>query len=276
MRTNYVYQGDCIELLKSLPSNSIDSVITDPPYNINLKPQRGLTDSIQNDDMSEEEFTSFLENVFTEINRVLKEDSFLIIFTGWSTIPLFRNVLDKLFTLKSMPIWVKNNFGIGYYTRPQYEPCFLYLKGSPKPLEKPVSDVWHFNRLLAPEHSCQKPVKMMRFIVKTFTKENDIVLDPFAGSGSTIVACKQTNRRWVGAELEGKYIGLINKQLGQDTLSGFFQTQGVLSEPSFNRNLKETSQEVSQISADAETSLNKNIHRLRPNFEIGSLVGRNL
>jgi len=71
MRTNYVYQGDCIELLKSLPSNSIDSVITDPPYNINLKPQRGLTDSIKNDYMSEEEFTSFLENVFTEINRVL-------------------------------------------------------------------------------------------------------------------------------------------------------------------------------------------------------------
>ena len=245
-----------MELLKSLPSNSIDSIITDPPYNINLKPQRGLTDSIQNDNMTEEEFKSFLKNVFTEVDRVLKDDSFLIIFTGWSTIPLFRSVLDEFFTLKSMPIWVKNNFGIGYYTRPQYEPCFLYFKGTPKPLEKPVSDVWHFNRLLAPEHSCQKPVKMMRFIVKTFTKENDLVLDPFAGSGSTLIACKQANRRWLGAELEEKYITLINKQMNQDTLSGFFQTQGVLTEPSPNRNLKELSEDNSQISADAETSLN--------------------
>ena len=190
-----IFNEDCLKGLKKLPDNCVDLVITDPPYNINLKPRRGLTESIENDNMSEQDFKLFLKDIFTEVKRVLKDDTFLIIFTGWSTIPVFREVLDQLFKLKSMPIWVKNNFGIGYYTRPQYEPAFLYFKGEPKPINKPVSDVWQFNRVLAPIHSCEKPIKLMRFIVETFSrKEGEVVLDPFMGVGALAQACKQSNR----------------------------------------------------------------------------------
>lgn len=218
MEVNKIYNMDCLEGMKQLEDNSIDCIITDPPYNIDLVPQRGLTDSIINDNMSELDFEKFLDDIFKQVNRVLKDDSFLIIFTGWSTIPSFRNVLDKYFDLKSMPVWIKNNFGIGYYTRPQYEPCFLYLKGKPKPLEKPVSDVWKFNKVLNLKHSCEKPIALMRFIVKNFTKENNLVLDLFMGSGTTAVACKQLNRRFIGFELEKKYVDIANKRLQQKTL----------------------------------------------------------
>ena len=222
---NKIHCMDCLEGMKLMPDNSVDSIITDPPYNINFKPQRGLTDSIENDNMEKEDFKFFLMNIFKEVDRVLKDNSFLIIFSGWSTIPLFRIILDELFILKSMPVWVKNNFGIGYYTRPQYEPCFLYFKGNPKPLIKPISDVWFFNRLLKLKHSCQKPEKLMRFIVKTFTKENDLILDPFIGSGTTAVACKQLNRKYIGFELDPEYVNIANKRLEQNNLNDWFSDE---------------------------------------------------
>jgi len=222
METNIIYNTDCIEGMKKIPDNSIDCIITDPPYNINLTTQRKITETIKNDNLTEEEFKEFLEKVFKEVDRILKEDTFLIIFTSWKTIPLFRSVLDNYFTLKSMPLWIKNNFGIGYYTRPQYEQCFLYLKGTPPILKNAISDVWHFDKVLNNLHSCEKPIPLMRFIVSSFTKENDIVLDPFAGVGSTLIACKQLQRRYIGYEIEKRYYDIIIERLEQSVLKKWF------------------------------------------------------
>jgi len=222
MELNKIYCMDCIEGMKQLESESVDLVVTDPPYNINLKPQRGLTDSIANDNMSDDDFKIFLHNTFKEVERILKPNSFLIIFTGWSTIPLFRSVLDNYFTLKSMPIWVKNNFGIGYYTRPQYEPAFLYFKGKPKILQKPISDVWKFNRIFSPVHSCEKPIKLIRFILKSFGKEGQTVLDPFGGVGPVFKSAKELNMNFIGFELDQRYVDIANKRLSQGNIQEWF------------------------------------------------------
>ena len=222
LELNKIYCMDCLDGIKSLPDNSIDLVITDPPYNINLKPQRKKTKSIENDNMKDNDFGVFLNKIFLEINRVLKENSFLIIFTGWSTIPTFRKVLDNYFELKSMPIWVKNNFGIGYYTRPQYEPCFLYLKGKPQILDRPISDVWKFNKIQSPIHSCEKPIKLMRFILKSFGKQNQIVLDPFGGVGAVFKAAKELSMNFIGFEISEEYCKIANKRLEQETVESWF------------------------------------------------------
>lgn len=130
--------------MASVPTESVDLVLTDPPYNINLAPQRGTFEAIQGDNMSPEEFSSFLEAIFSECYRALKPDTILISFMGWQTIPIFEWALTAAgFSIKSMPIWVKNNFGIGYYTRPQYEPLYLCFKGTPPTPETPISDVLH-------------------------------------------------------------------------------------------------------------------------------------
>ena len=210
---NKIYCIDCLEGLKQLEDNSVDCIITDPPYNINLKPQRGLTNAIDNDNYNDSDFIAWFEPIIKELDRVLKPDSFIIMFTGWSNIPLFRSILDNYWDLKSMPVWIKNNFGIGYYTRPQYEPCFLYFKGKPAVLDKPVSDVWKFNKVLAPVHSCEKPLNLMKFIVNSFTSKGSLVIDPFIGVGNSMVACKFLEREYIGFEINEGYYEEANKRL---------------------------------------------------------------
>lgn len=213
MELNKIYTEDCLKGMKRLPDNSVDCVITDPPYNINLHPQRQNTNPILNDSMSELDFISFLYPIAKEMNRVLKPDSFAIVFTGWSTSPLFRQIFEDFWELKSNPVWIKNNFGIGYYTRPQYEPALLFMKGKPPVLENPVSDVWKFDKIQEPVHSCEKPLKLMKFIVESFSKEKDVVLDPFVGVGASMIACKQLGRQFIGFEIEKKYTDIANSRL---------------------------------------------------------------
>lgn len=227
MELNTIYCMDCLDGMKEMEDKSVDLVLTDPPYNINLTPPRGLTESILNDNMGKDEFIGLLQGCAEEFKRLLKDDTFFITFCGWSTIPEYRSVFDEYFTLKSMPVWIKNNFGIGYYTRPQYEPCLLYLNGEPNPLEKPISDVWRFNRVMQPVHSCEKPVGLMEYITNTFSKPNDLILDPFIGSGTTAVACAKHQRNFIGFELEQKYVDIANKRvkpwLQQERLQGVFE-----------------------------------------------------
>lgn len=194
--------GDCLELLKTIPTKSVDLVLTDPPYNINLVPQRGTTSAIEGDNMSGEDFTAFLTDVFRECFRVLKDDRSLISFMGWQTVSSFeRALLGAGYKIKSMPIWVKNNFGIGYYTRPQYEPMYLCFKGTPETPERPISDVLQYPKVNKQIHSCQKPVELLSKLISTFSKEGDVILDPFIGSGTTAVSAIKTGRHFVGMEI---------------------------------------------------------------------------
>ena len=213
LEINKIHLWDCLELMKQIPDKSIDLVLTDPPYNINLKPQRWLTDSIENDNMSQEDFILFIDEYFKECRRILKDDTFLITFLGWPTIPEFRNVCDKYFDLKSMPIWVKNNFGIGYYTRPQYEPMLLYLNWKPPILESPISDVIKQDKIQVPIHSCEKPVNLYKYLLENFSKKWDVVFEWFWWVCWIAQACKQLDRNFIVCEIEKKYVDIANKRL---------------------------------------------------------------
>lgn len=219
LETNKIYNMDCLEGLRQMEDESVDLVLTDPPYNINVVSQRGTNKSLENDNLNQYAFKSLLFELSKEMKRVLKKDTFIVCFCGWSTSHIFREVMDEFFTLKSMPIWVKNNWGLGYYTRPQYEPALLYLNGTPKPLEKPISDVWQFKRLNNPIHIAQKPEDLIQHIARSFSKEGDLVLNPFMGSGTTAVAFQQLNRRFIGFEISKEYCDIANKRLSQKVLS---------------------------------------------------------
>lgn len=222
LEINKVHCWDCLELMKQIPDKSVDLVLTDPPYNINLQPQRWKTEAIQNDNMDSAEFEGFLDKYFKECERILKDDSFLITFLWWSTIPEFRKILDKYLTLKSMPIRVKNNFGIWYYTRPQYEPMLLYLKWKPKVLENPISDVIKADKVLAPIHSCEKPTALYRKLIHTFLRGGGwIVFDWFWWSWGVFVASKELNCDFIWIEIEQKYVDMANQRLNQTNVSLF-------------------------------------------------------
>jgi DNA modification methylase len=186
-----------------------DMVFTDPPYNIGFKPPRGTHDEIMNDNMGEAEFESFLGEIFSRCDEVLKDDSVLISFMGWSTIAEFQKVLRGRFQIKSMPIWVKNNFGIGYFTRPKHEPSFLCLKGKPEKPKVAPADVFECAKVHKTVHSCEKPVDLILSMIEPFSKSGSVFYEPFGGSGSTLIACEKTGRKCRMIELDPKYIDVI-------------------------------------------------------------------
>lgn len=196
---------------KLMDGQKADMVFTDPPYNIGFKPQRGTHDIIKNDDMSDADFIQFLTDAFVCCKAVMHPDTYLISFMSWSTVGEFKTALKDLFTIKSMPIWKKNNFGIGYYTRPQYEPFYLCLNGDPIKPQKAPSDVFEFAKVHKTIHSCEKPVALIVGICDYFNK-NGLFYEPFGGSGSMIMACETTNRKCNTMELDEKYVDVIIKR----------------------------------------------------------------
>ena len=185
-----------------------DMVFTDPPYNIDFKPQRGTHDKILNDSMDDNSFDLFLDEFLTNALVSMKPDTYAFIFTGWPKLGAFEKALHKVFKVQAFHIWVKNNFGIGYYSRPKHEPFYLCLNGEPIRPQNAPADVWEENKVHKTVHSCEKPVDLITRIVNTYNK-NGSILDLFLGSGSTLIASEKTGRICYGMELDPKYIDVI-------------------------------------------------------------------
>ncbi len=185
-----------------------DCVFTDPPYNIGFVPPRGTHGAIANDDMSPEKFGDFLRAAMTCARIATKDPGYSFVWSGWSTLDQFAPVLREFYTIKALPVWVKNNFGIGYYSRPKYEPFFLCLRGEPQRPAVAPADVWEHAKVYDTLHSCEKPVGLIEDILGAYVGRCS-VLDLFLGSGSTLIACEKTGRRCFGMELDPHYCSVI-------------------------------------------------------------------
>jgi len=200
---------DAVE--KLMDGQKVDVLFTDPPYGINFKPQRGTHDIILNDNLDGAEFDDFLDGVFGSALSVMKPDTYAFVWTGWSKIGAFERSLQKFFKIQAMHIWVKNNFGIGYYSRPKHEPFYLCLNGKPVYPNSAPADVWNYAKVHKTIHSCEKPIGLIQEIFDTYHK-NSVVLDLFGGSGSTLIACEKTARQCRMMELDPKYCDVIVKR----------------------------------------------------------------
>jgi DNA modification methylase len=188
-----------------------DMVFTDPPYGIDFAPQRGTHGKILNDALEGQEFDGFLDAVFGCAYAAMKPDTYAFVWTGWPKIGAFERALQKVFKIQAMHIWVKNNFGIGYYSRPKHEPFYLCLNGKPVYPANAPADVWEAKKVHKTVHSCEKPVDLIVNILDTYHK-NSTVLDLFGGSGSTLIACEKTARDCRMMELDPKYCDVIIKR----------------------------------------------------------------
>jgi len=200
---------DAVETL--VANEKIDVLFTDPPYGINFKPPRGTHGTILNDNLNDKEFDDFLDSVFGAALTVMKPDTYAFVWTGWSKIGAFERSLQKFFKIQAMHVWVKNNFGIGYYSRPKHEPFYLCLNGKPIYPNTAPADVWEYARVNKTIHSCEKPVGLIQNIIDSYHK-NSLVLDLFGGSGSTLIACEKTGRTCRMMELDPKYCDVIVKR----------------------------------------------------------------
>ena len=202
--------GNCIPLLKEGKDNSVDFMITDPPYGINYvsnhyshqdNPHKEIKNDLSID-------IKFNKKWIAETSRVLKPDSAVMIFTRWDVWNEWVDLISPYWNIKNMIVWAKNNWSAGDLkgnVGNQHELIIFAARGKFKIYGKRHTNVWHFDRVPPKKHPTEKPLGLIKRGIELCTKKNDLVLDPFLGSGTTLEACYQTDRNCIGFEIESKY-----------------------------------------------------------------------
>ncbi|MHC5292594.1 DNA-methyltransferase [Listeria welshimeri] len=208
---NKIYNEDCLEGIRQIDDKTIDLIVTDPPYLINYKTNRRqdkshkFTTAIENDDNPD-----LIVTYIKECYRILKDDSAMYMFCNADKVEFFKKELNKFFNVKNMIIWVKNNHTAGDLKRAfgkKYEIIFLVNKGKKEFNGKRLTDVWNFDRVVGNKqiHQNQKPLDLITQCVVKHSAEGDVIFDGFMGSGTTAIACINTNRNFIGFETDKEY-----------------------------------------------------------------------
>lgn len=228
-QTCLLKNGDSLKLIKEIPDNSIDLIFTDPPYNIGKHstgniPLPGRTP--MNNDVAEWDWKDFSPEEWVEdFIRILKPTGNLFIFTSYNQLGRWYNALDHRFDTSQFMIWHKTNpapkiFKAGFLNSCEMIFCcwnkkhtwnFISQKEMHNFIESPIC--MKPERLSEPKHPAQKPVSILKKIITIASNENDIVLDPFMGVGSTGIASLDLNRKFIGFELEEEYFHAAKKRL---------------------------------------------------------------
>jgi len=220
---NQIILGDCLEKMKDIPDNSIDLVVTDPPYLIDYKTNYRIDKNHRfNKPIMNDSNPQLISDIIKELYRVMKDNTAMYMFCSADKVDFFKNELEKYFKIKNMVIWVKNNWTAGdlkgAYGR-QYEIIFLVNKGRSIINGKRLTDVWNFDRISGKKqlHQNEKPLELIKQCIEKHSNEGDMILDPFAGSGTTGVACKNLNRNYILIEKEPKYYDLMKDRIESQT-----------------------------------------------------------
>lgn len=236
-----ILQGEAIEKLKELANESVDLVIADPPYNLN-KDYGNKSDS-----KSFDEYIKFTKEWTTEASRILKPTGTIYVFMGFRFISYLYQILENDNSLYF------NNWICWFYTQgigkkkgfsPRHDDILMFTKSKdftfnldnvrvPQKYYRSINnmrganpgDVWEFSHIHycqenRQNHPTQKPEGLLERMILASSNENDLVIDPFAGSGTTLRVCQQLNRNCIGIELNEEYIKMIEKRL-VESFTGF-------------------------------------------------------
>lgn len=247
MRTNKLIHGNALKVLKKIPDESIDLIVTDPPYFLlNKKWDKQWED--------EKEYLNWCKKWFKQCHRVLKEDGNFYVFQDWRLVSEYVIILKKVFPY--FINWITWERIKGRSSKKKFksvkEEILVFSKSkNPKFKEqkkirpviapyrdkdgKPkgwfideegnrvrwtgVGNVWHYtppvwsSKKEKPIHPTQKPLMMIERIIKSSSEKNDIVLDPFAGSGTTAIACMELKRKYICIEKDKKIFKSARKRI---------------------------------------------------------------
>ena len=194
-----VFNENCLAVLPRIPAGSIDFVLTDPPYLVNYRDRTGR--SLAGDVTAE-----WLMPAYAQLYRVLKEGGFCVSFYGWNRADDFMAAWRAAgFAPVGHLVWVKSYSSSRGVLAYQHEQAYLLAKGVGARPRYPLPDVLRWNYTGNRLHPTQKPVRSLKPVIEAFTRPGDVVLDPFCGSGSTLLAAKILGRRYVGIELSAEY-----------------------------------------------------------------------
>ena len=196
---NTVLQGDCVQIMRGMPSGSVDFVVTDPPYITRYTDRSGR--SIANDDNAQ-----WLKPAFAQMHRLLKSAAFCISFYGWNKADLFIDAWRSAgFRIVGHLVFRKRYPSSTRFLRYQHENAYVLAKGEVQPPAQPIPDVIEFPYTGNKLHPTQKPLAALKPLIDAFCPAAGVVLDPFAGSGSSLVAARQLGRQFIGIELDAQH-----------------------------------------------------------------------
>lgn len=196
---NKIIQGDCIEIMGSMPARSADFILTDPPYVVRYQDRSGRR--LVNDDNAD-----WLHPAAEQMFRVLKDNSLCVSFYGWTQTDRFIGAWRAAgFRIVGHLVFRKRYASKSRFVSYTHESAYVLAKGRPARPHNPPADVidWNYtgNRL----HPTQKPVAILKPLIEAFCPEGGLVLDPFCGSGSTLAAARSVDRDYAGIELDRAY-----------------------------------------------------------------------
>ena len=233
-----LYLGDCLDIMKQLPNENVDLILTDPPYNCGKKKFEIKEKSYKRinqewDTYTKEDYKELMINVFRESKRILKEGGSILV-TG-----MFQNAFDTNIWLRDEIGFIFRNFVTWF--KPNAMPikfakqigCYAYSceyinyfsKGKVKTFNYDIAKELNDNKQqrdvltfkvcqdIKTGHPSQKPIKLWEYLIKIHSNENDLILDPFIGSGTTAIACKNLNRKCIGIEKSEEYIKIASERI---------------------------------------------------------------
>lgn len=240
---NSIIQGDCIEILKQIPDNSIDMTFADPPFNLRKK-YNGYRDN--------KEFTEYLKwckDWILEMVRITKPTGSIFVHNIPKWLTYYAGFLNEVADFKHWIAWdaptapmgktlQPSHYGILYYAKNYRENKFYEIRYSHKrcrkckvllkdyggkkdglhPFGPLISDSWtDIHRIkhnkYRDKHPCQLPIHLLERSILMVTDENDIVLDPFVGTGTTVIAAKKLGRRYIGIDIDPTYVAMTKEHL---------------------------------------------------------------
>lgn len=229
-----LYNTDAIEWLKTLNNDSVDLIVTDPPYRVQQHGSSGLGGIFKTKTGDEKELNSKLfqhnevevTDYASELFRILKPDNHCYVMTNDYNLKNFLNVFAEVgFHFTKLIIWDKQNKIANPYYMQQVEYILFMSKGRTKQINNcgtsnllSISNIQNKNN----DHPTEKPVELMEILIKNSTKEGDLVLDPFVGVGATPLACQNLNRNFIGCEIDKKYYDTAMERLN-NCLNDFFE-----------------------------------------------------
>lgn len=212
---NRLMCGDCRSTkdVQALMNGRLaDMILTDPPYNVNYEGGNDDKMTIQNDSMENDLFFRFLKSVFDVMYKVVKPGGSYYVFHADSEGENFRRAISEAgFKIAQCCIWVKDNFVMGRQDYQwKHEPCLYgWKKGAAHywNSDRKQTTIWNFDKPKANRiHPTMKPIALMAYPITNSTKNGELIVDFFSGSGSTIMACQQTDRIGYGMEIDPKYV----------------------------------------------------------------------
>ena len=226
IRGGILFNQDCLEIFKLIEENSIDLITTDPPYPTTARGSAGNSGGMLQKEINKKgqvfKHNSIdVSQYASECYRVLKDGSHFYIMTNHVNLINMLNTCTSVgfHFIKSL-IWNKGNKIMGQYYMSQFEYILFFRKGKGIKINNcGTSDILNIpNKKSKDEngknlHDTEKPIELMQILIENSSKENDIVLDPFSGIGATIKACINTNRKFIGIELDENYFNIMKGEI---------------------------------------------------------------